>query len=67
MLDYNQKYYDRAVQALQDIKYYTGDIKGDCALYLLRWYPDADIKDINHAIDWALSDTWGGGCEFEII
>lgn len=67
MGDYNKKYYDVATRALQDMKYYSGDLIGDCAEYLLRYFPDADKDDLLHAVNWALADTWGDGCEIETI
>lgn len=67
MKDYNKKYYDVAVKALQDMKHYSGDLINDCADYLLRYFPDADKNDLLHAVNWALADTWGDGCEIETI
>lgn len=63
--DYNKSYYKVTVQSLEDLKYYFGDLRGDCLAYLLRYFPNADKKELLHAIDWALADTWGEGCEFE--
>lgn len=65
MQDYNKKYYDAAVKALQNMKYYFGDFTNDCADYLLCYFPSADKDDLLHAINWALADTWGSGCEVE--
>lgn len=59
MQGYDQEYYDRACIAKEDLKYYMGDLKGDCLAYLLRYFPDTDEKELLHAIDWALTDTWG--------
>lgn len=67
MEDYNKDYYDAAVKALEDFKYYFGDLRGDCAAYLLCYFPDADKKELLHAIDWALADSWGNGCEIETM
>lgn len=67
MEDYDQKYYNAAIKAIEDMKYYPGDTIGDCAAYLLRYFPDADIRELCHAIEWALADVWGGGCEIETV
>lgn len=67
MEDYNKKYYNAAVKAIKDMKYYAGNIIGDCAAYLLCYFPDADKKELEHAIQWALADTWGDGCEIEVV
>ena len=48
---HNEKYYNVAVKAIEDLKYYFGDMPGDCLEYLLRYFPDADRKDLAHAID----------------
>ena len=67
MEDYNKKYYEAAVKALEDMKHYSGDMIGDCVKYLLRYFPNADKDDLRRAVNWALADTWGGGCEYETI
>ena len=64
-MDYNKKYYKVALRTLQDMKYYYGDILGDCVKHLLRYFPDADKDELNHAVIWAFADAWGGGCEYE--
>lgn len=67
MTDYNERYYTVAVKALEDLKYYFGNLKEDCCEYLLCYFPDADRNELLHAINWALADTWGGGCEYESL
>lgn len=57
MSDYNQKYYDVAVKALQDMKHYFGDLIGDCVEYLLCYFPNADKNELSHVVNWALADT----------
>ena len=67
MTDYNQKYYDLAVLSLQDMKYYYGDIIHDCVEHIKRYFPGAEDREISHAVQWALADTWNGGCEVEVV
>ena len=67
MDDYNVRYYNVAVRALENMKYYYDDLFDDCTAYLLRYFPDADKEELAHAINWALADTWGDGCEYETI
>jgi hypothetical protein len=65
--DYKKEYYDVAIKAIQNLKYYFGDLRGDCAAYLSYYFPNAKKSELLHAIDWALADSWGNGCEIETI
>ena len=67
MNDYNQKYYIIAVKEFQNMRYYPGEIIQDCTNHIKRYYPDADEEEVKHAVNWALADTWNGGCEVEQI
>ena len=64
-MDYNKAYYKKALSILEDTRFnhYYGNLIEDCAGYLQCYFPDADLKDIKHAIRWALADAWNGGCE----
>jgi len=65
--DYNQKYYELAVEYLKDLQYYYGDLIHDCALHIARILQKPYCEEIVHAVRWALADTWNGGCEVEEI
>jgi len=67
MKNYNKKYYNAAAKALQDMKHYSGNIINDCTEYLIHYFPNANKNELRHAVNWALADTWGDGCEIETI
>ena len=65
-MDYNKSYYNIAVSVLQGMRYYYGDLIKDCTDYIKRYYPNAKDEEVEHAIRWALADTWNSGCEQEM-
>lgn len=67
MEDYNLRYYNFAVKCLKDMKYYSGDVVHDCANHIKRFFPAAVEEDVVNAVNWAIADTWNGGCEVELV
>lgn len=61
----NEKYYTAAVRALGNLKYYYESLQKDVVAYLKHYFPKAKERDLLHAIDWAIVDVFGDGCEIE--
>ena len=67
MADYNKQYYQKAINILQDagFNHYYDNLIEDCAKHIKRYFPQAELNEIKHAVNWALADAWNGGCEVE--
>ena len=66
-MDYNRKYYRRAVIEIKDLQYYYGDLIGDVTKVVLRYFPSGNVDEIRHAVEWAVANVFNGGCELETL
>jgi len=67
MKDYKQKYYKAAVRIVENLTFLYKSQENQVIEYLQRYFPKAKKEELHHALNWALADTWGGGCEVEAI
>ena len=67
MKDYNEKYYKKARNILEDagFNHYYYDLIDHATAYVQHYFPEGNRKEIAHAVIWALADAWGNGCEVE--
>jgi hypothetical protein len=60
------KYYNWLVKQLINFNHYGDSLKVDCRAYAGHYFDNIDEEEYNYAWEWALADTFGNGCEYEV-